>query len=50
MSEKGMSILHKRNLLPDLKQVDLELFEHYVYGKTRESDFLELGRKRRVKS
>jgi len=28
MSEKGMHILHKRNLLPDLKQIDLEFCEH----------------------
>jgi hypothetical protein len=33
MSEKGMHTLQKRNLLPDLKQVDLDFCEHYVYGK-----------------
>jgi hypothetical protein len=33
MSEKGMQILHKRNFLPDLKQIDLDFFEHCVYGK-----------------
>jgi hypothetical protein len=33
MSEKGMQILHKRNLFPDIKQVDLDFCEHYVYGK-----------------
>jgi hypothetical protein len=33
MSEKGMHILHKRNLLLDLKQVDLDFYEHCVYGK-----------------
>jgi hypothetical protein len=44
MTEKGMQILHKRNLLPDIKQIDLDLCEHYVYGKQRESDFLELER------
>jgi hypothetical protein len=33
MSEKGMQILHKRNLLPDLKQIDLDFCEHCVYGK-----------------
>ena len=33
MSEKGMHILHKRNLFPDLKKIDLDLCEHCVYGK-----------------
>ena len=33
MSEKGMQILHSRKLLPDMKQVSLELCENYVYGK-----------------
>jgi hypothetical protein len=31
MSKKGMQILHKRNLLPDLKQIDLDFYEHCVY-------------------
>jgi hypothetical protein len=30
MSEKGMKILHKRNLCPDLKQIDLDFCEHCV--------------------
>jgi hypothetical protein len=33
MSDKEMQILHSRNLLLDLKQVDLDFYEHYVYGK-----------------
>ena len=33
MSEKGMQILQSRNLLPGLKQIDLEFCENYVYGK-----------------
>jgi hypothetical protein len=49
MSEKGMQILHKINLLPDLKQIDLDFCEHCVYGKQRESDFSELKKKRRMK-
>jgi len=40
MSEKGMQILHKRNLLPYLKQVDLDLREHHVYGKQKRVKFL----------
>ena len=48
MIEKGMKILHKRNLLADLKQIDLDFCEHYVYGKQkrvrkqRKSERLEL--------
>jgi hypothetical protein len=33
MSEKGMQILHKRNLLPYINQIDLDFCEHCVYGK-----------------
>ena len=33
MSEKGMQILHSRNLLPGLKHVDLKFCENCVYGK-----------------
>jgi hypothetical protein len=35
MSEKGMQILHKRNLLTDLKQIDLDLCENCIYGKRK---------------
>jgi hypothetical protein len=33
MSEKGMKILHSKNLLPSLKNIDLEFYETCVYGK-----------------
>ena len=33
MSEKGMKILHTKNLLPGLKNIDLEFCENCVYGK-----------------
>ena len=33
MSEKGMKILHFKNLLPGLKNIDLEFCENCVYGK-----------------
>jgi hypothetical protein len=33
MSEKGMQILHKINLMPYLKQINLDFCEHCVYGK-----------------
>jgi hypothetical protein len=42
MSEKGMQIFHKRNLLTDLKKVDLDLFEHCVYGKHKRVRFLRV--------
>jgi hypothetical protein len=44
MSEKGMQILHKRNLLPDLKQIDLDFCEHCVYGKQKRVRFLRVGK------
>ena len=33
MSEKGMQILHSRNLLSGLKHVDFKLCENFGYGK-----------------
>ena len=33
MSEKGMKILHSRNLLPGLKNIDLDFCENCIYGK-----------------
>jgi hypothetical protein len=42
MSEKGMHILHKRNLFPYLKQIDLDFYEHYVYGKHKTVRFLRV--------
>jgi hypothetical protein len=45
MSEKGMQILHKRNLLSDLKQIDLDLCVHCVYGKQKRVKFLRVGKK-----
>jgi hypothetical protein len=44
MIEKGMQILHKRNLLPDLKQIDLDFCEHCVYGKQKRVIFLRVGK------
>jgi hypothetical protein len=49
MSEKGMQILHKINLFPDLKQIDLDFCEHCVYGKQKRVIFLRVEKKRRVK-
>jgi hypothetical protein len=50
MNEKGMQIFHSRNLLPDLKQVDLDSVSTMFMENKRESNFSELGRKIRVKS
>jgi hypothetical protein len=47
MSDKGMQILHKRNLLPDIKQVDLDLCEHYVYGKQKRVRFLRVEKEKK---
>jgi hypothetical protein len=44
MIEKGMQILHKINLLPDLKQLDLDFYEHCVYGKQKRVKFLRVGK------
>jgi hypothetical protein len=42
MSEKGMHILHKINLLSNLKQIDLDFYEHCVYGKQKRVIFLRV--------
>jgi hypothetical protein len=47
MSEKGMHILHKVNLLSDLKQIDLDFFEHCVYGKQKRVRFLRVGKEKK---
>jgi hypothetical protein len=47
MSEKGMQILHKRNLLPYLKQIYLDFCEHYVYGKQKRVIFLRVRKEKK---
>jgi transposase InsO family protein len=47
MSEKGMQILHKRNLFPDLKQIDLDFCEHCVYEKHKRASFLRVGKEKK---
>jgi hypothetical protein len=47
MSEKGMQMIHKRNFLPDLKQIDLDLCEHCVYGKHKRVRFLRVGKEKK---
>jgi hypothetical protein len=43
VNEKGMQILHKKNLLSNLKQVDLDFCEHCVYRKQKRVRFLRVG-------
>jgi hypothetical protein len=47
MSEKGMQILHKRNLLPNIKQNDLDFCEHCVYGKHKRVGFIRVGKEKK---
>jgi hypothetical protein len=47
MSEKGMQILHKINLFPDLKQIDLDFCEHCVYGKQKRVRFLRVEKEKK---
>ena len=49
MSEKGMQILHSRNLLLGLKHVDLEFCENCVYGKQKTVKFLRVGKENKRK-
>jgi hypothetical protein len=46
MSEKGMLIFHKRNLLLDLKQIYLDFCEHCVYGKQKRVIFLRVRKEK----
>ena len=48
MSEKGMQILNSRKLLLDLKQVGLEFYENYVYGKHKRVRFLKVGKEKKI--
>jgi hypothetical protein len=47
MSEKGMQILHKINLFPYLKQIDLDFCEHCVYGKHKRVIFLRVEKEKK---
>jgi hypothetical protein len=47
MSEKGMQIIHKRIFFLDLKQVDLDLYEHFVYGKHKRVRFLRVRKEKK---
>ena len=47
VSEKGMQILHSRKLLPNMKQVSLELCENCVYGKQNRVRFIRAGKQKK---
>ena len=47
MSDKGMLIIQKINLLLDLKQIDLDFYEHCVYGKQKRVSFLRVGKEKK---
>jgi hypothetical protein len=47
MSEKGMQILHKIIFFPDPKQIDLDFYEHCVYGKQKRVKFLRVGKEKK---
>jgi hypothetical protein len=47
MSDKGMQILHKINLLSDIKQIDLDFCEHCVYGKQKRIRFLRVRKEKK---
>lgn len=49
MSEKGMQILHSRNLLSGLKHVDLDFCENCVYGKHKRVRFIRVGKEKKSK-
>ena len=40
MSEKGMNILHSRNLFSGLKNIVLDLSENCIYQKQKRVEFL----------
>jgi hypothetical protein len=47
ISEKGIQILHKRNLLLDLKKVDRDFCENYAYGKHKRVIFLRVKKEKK---
>eukprot|EP00253_Pinus_taeda_P024886 PITA_24886 len=47
MSEKGVKILHSKNLLLGLKNVDLDFCENCIYGKQKRVRFLRVGKEKK---
>eukprot|EP00253_Pinus_taeda_P002476 PITA_02476 len=48
ISEKGMKILHSRNLFPGLKNVDLDFCKNCIYGKQKRVKFLRVGKEKKT--
>ena len=42
-----MKILHSRNLLPGLKNVDLDFCENFIYGEQKRVRFLRVGKEKK---
>ena len=47
MSEKGLKILVGKNLLPSLRSYELDLCEHYIYGRKSRVSFMRGGHERK---
>jgi hypothetical protein len=47
MSEKGMQILHKINVLLDLRHIDLDFYGNRVYGKHKRVVFLRVRKEKK---
>ena len=43
MSKTGLEVMLRRNQLPGLKSIDLELCEHCLYGKKNRTSFVRTG-------
>jgi len=48
MSEKGMKILHSRNLFLGLKRVDFDFYENCVYGKQKRVILIRVGKEKKL--
>ena len=44
MSEKGMKLLHSKQVLPGLKYVNIDFYKIYVYGKQKRVSFVKSGK------
>ncbi|KAK2989776.1 hypothetical protein RJ640_029930 [Escallonia rubra] len=48
LSENGMKILHSKNALPGMKNIQLDFCEGYVYGKQKRVSFWKDGKERKT--
>lgn len=49
MSERGLKILIGKNILPGLKSLELNFYEHCIYGKQRRVLFMRGCHERKMK-